>query len=116
MKPRQNRNNPSNEQLSYISSLHQSYDPLAYVLTHMFGELGWSKFIPTVERDLNEIPSFVHGNSHVTLMKYYSYRAQIRDANDLQYIDKDILLKGGKLAQQYWCDMWIKVNKIDFNI
>ena len=43
-------------------------------------------------------------------MDYYSYRAQIRDNNPNEII-LDALLFGDKLALQYWCDQWIKIEE-----
>jgi hypothetical protein len=97
--------------LTDIDSLHFSYDPLAYTLTHMHGEVGWSFNIPKVKRDLETFqPQFNHSDK-VTQMDYYSYRGQIRDKKTLCHIDQDILLKGGTLMQQFWCDMWIKLEQ-----
>lgn len=42
-------------------------------------------------------------------MDYYQYRCQMRDAHGSDRIIADAVLWGGLLAQQYWCDQWIKI-------
>ena len=81
-----------------IEDTHSSYDPLAYVCTHVKGDKGWTYDIPRSR-----------GGGYVTPMEYYSYRAQVRDDISTNEIEHDALLFGGLLAQQYWCDQWIKV-------
>ena len=94
---------------SHIPSSHSAYDPLAYVLTHMHGDTGWT------------LPAFMHqselstdDHKCPTLMDFYSYRAHTRDDlnGDIIY---DSLLVGGQLMHQYWVDQWIKIEESRLN-
>ena len=83
-----------------IPETHSSYDPLSYVCTHIHGDVGWNL-------NMKQSPT---SNTKLTPMDYYSYRAQVRDdmLDELLY---DTLLMGSKLALQYWCDQWIKIEE-----
>ena len=92
----QNRDN--NGTLRYISDNHSAYDPLAYTLTHMHGEKGWTYDIP---RSI--------GDGIVSVMDFYGFRIQVRDNPQSNSIVKDAILFGGLLFQQYLCDMYVKM-------
>ena len=81
-----------------VSCLHSSYDPLAYVLTHMHGDAGWT-YAKSAEN-----------NSGLTLMKFYSYRAHPRDFVNGRIVE-DVLFYGGRLMHQYWVDQWLKIEE-----
>jgi Helitron helicase-like domain at N-terminus len=87
-----------------ISCLHSSYDPLAYVLTHMKGDAGWTY---SIEENNDE--------KGLTLMQYYKYRAHTRDLSTGD-IKEDILFVGGRLMHQYWVDQWLKIeeNRLEY--
>ena len=90
---------PNNTQYDtqIVDPLHNGYDPLAYVLFHLFGERGY---------DLQN--SWNSDGSSITLRDYYKYIFQRRyeDANN---IVQDIKLQGGKLTHKYICDMYVKI-------
>ena len=88
---------------------------MSYVLTHMHSEKGWTYTIP-VYKD-NSAHSAI-ATSIVSPMDYYSYRNQLRDpkwdsnASSSTYsINQDILSFGRLLADQYWVDQWVKLEK-----
>ena len=81
--------------LMKIPSDHSSYDPMAYVLFHSKGETGW-----TYEMNRHR--------QGITCRDYYRFRLHFRDDNLLQ---KDILLKGRQLSQQYVIDMYAKIEE-----
>ncbi|XP_074313810.1 uncharacterized protein LOC141649005 [Silene latifolia] len=105
------------------------YDPLQYPLLFPFGETGWHRRIYRVSsnpRRRPDLPTFsinevliqtaedlldneeqVAGTSEsekkVSCREYYCYRLQIRPTNS------SILLRSGRLLQQYIVDMYIKI-------
>jgi len=89
-----------------IDVLSKHYDPLAYVITHLYGDGGFHLGIP--KYDVKKKMYMEKGN--MSAMDYYSYRSQIRSR------DEDCLLYGGLLAQQYWVDMYAKyeLNKLNW--
>ena len=96
-----------------ISSIHSSYDPLSYTITHIHGDQGFTLNINKLKllRQL-WIPD---GQKHVTPSEYYSYRLHTRDATDSPRITADTLLYGGMLFQQYLCDQYLKVEEQRIN-
>ncbi|XP_074265742.1 uncharacterized protein LOC141588186 [Silene latifolia] len=75
------------------------YDPLQYPLLFPFGETGWHRLAGTSESE-----------KKVSCREYYCYRLQIRPTNS------SILLRSGRLLQQYIVDMYIKIetNRLDY--
>jgi len=78
-----------------IASDHSSYDPLAYVLFHPFGEIGWSY-------EMNR------ARKGITCREFYRNRMHFRDSVHLEY---DMILKGRQLTQQYFVDMYAKIEE-----
>ena len=83
--------------LHKIASDHSSYDPLAYVLFHPFGESGWTY-------EMNR------GRSGVTCRVFYRHRFHFRDHDELYY---DLILKGRQLTQQFIVDTYAKIEEHD---
>ena len=82
--------------LRRIPSIHSSYDPLAYVLTHMHGDTGWHPNIPPYI--LNDEGVFVPNfQKRVTQLDYYAYRLHTRDPIDANDIILDSLTYGGMI-------------------
>jgi len=121
-----------------IKYQHAAYDPLGYSLTHCYGTSGWHLQVPRYKWETNHagIHTYtpIQGKT-VTAMEYYSYRGHFREPkiqipvlnpqnNDIiegyeipdPAVMTDTLLYGGKLAQQYWTDMYVKVeqSRLDF--
>jgi Helitron helicase-like domain at N-terminus len=94
---------------SHIPSSHSAYDPLAYVLTHMHGDTGWTTPTYMPQSGLS-----TDDNKSPTLMEFYSYRGHTRD-NLNGAIVYDSLLVGGQLMHQYWVDQWIKIEESRLN-
>jgi hypothetical protein len=90
---------------SHIPSSHSAYDPLAYVLTHMHGDTGW-----TIPAYMPQFGLSTDDQKCPTLMEFYSYRAHTRDSLNGDIIF-DSLLVGGQLMHQYWVDQWIKIEE-----
>ncbi|PIA37966.1 LOW QUALITY PROTEIN: hypothetical protein AQUCO_02900072v1 [Aquilegia coerulea] len=67
------------------------YDPLQYHLLHPHGNFGW---------DLNVFDNYFYS---VTCRAYYSYLLQIRNNHD------SLLLRSGRLLQQYVVDNYVKI-------
>ncbi|KAF5187278.1 hypothetical protein FRX31_023135 [Thalictrum thalictroides] len=68
------------------------YDPLQYPLLHPYGNFGW---------DLN---LFRDGPQRISTRAFYSYMFQIRPNHD------SILLRAGRLLQQYVVDQYVKIS------
>ena len=97
-----------------IPSHHSAYDPLCYGLTHSNGEKGWTIDIPYFHKVNGEW--IINTGKKVTPLDFYSYRSQIRDPKwtadpATHVIDHDVLSFGRLLAQQYWVDMWVKIEE-----
>lgn len=120
-----------------IKYQHAAYDTLAYGLTHCHGTNGWHLNVPRYKWTTNDAGVFTYcgiTGKTVTAMEFYGYRGHFRESkipvpilnpqNEaiLRYeipdpnIMTDTLLYGGKLAQQYWTDMYVKVeqSRLDF--
>lgn len=78
-----------NDELVYINQLSSFYDPMAYVLTFVNGEHGWSpNSIPLIKpaenepKENDEAPlefnTEISSTKYVTAMQYYSYLFQQR--------------------------------------
>ena len=79
-----------------ISEFNRCYDPLHYVLLFPYGEDGWNGDIRV-------------GNKRISPIQFYCYRTQIRE-NDFNSV-----LRGAKLSQQYFCDMFHMAEKWKLN-
>jgi len=77
-------------------------DPLCYPLLFPYGTFGWNINMPL---DTNRSRSF--SRKRVSMKEYYQYKIQIR-GNSLED-DRDVLIKAGKLTQQYIVDAYVKV-------
>ena len=56
-----------------VPSDHTSYDPLAYVITHVYGDKGWTNDgIP--RQKLNADSEWISTGKYVTCREYYAYR------------------------------------------
>ena len=80
-----------------INQSHNGYDPLAYVLFHLFGERGF-----------DEDNKWGLNGKSITMRDYYKYIFQRRD-EDPNNIVHDIKLQGGRLTHKYACDMYVKI-------
>ena len=74
-------------ELQSIDALHPAYDPLSYVLLFPEGSQGYCEKL------------------NVTPVEFYKYHLQVRD-KESHY---NILMRGGRLSQQYACDMFAKI-------
>ncbi|XP_026433135.1 uncharacterized protein LOC113330554 [Papaver somniferum] len=68
------------------------YDPLQYPLLHPYGSFGW------------DLTIFSDNSRRISCRAYYAYMLQIRENRD------SILLRGGKLLQQYVVDNYVKIS------
>lgn len=85
--------------LQFIHDHHRAYIPLHYVLLFPFGTSGWTYGLPlTPDADSAQ-------HKYITQTQYYSYRLHIRDG------EFPILQYGGRLYQQYICDVWISTDQ-----
>jgi hypothetical protein len=84
--------------LHFIHDHHRAYIPLHYVLLFPFGSDGWTYDIP--QHQLNNERA-----KTVSQAQYYSYRLHTRhgEFSTLHY--------GGRLFQQYVCDVWISTDQ-----
>ncbi len=80
--------------LKHINETHGMCDPATYPIFLPYGTEGWCK-----NSDL----------SGVTCLQYYRYLLYERD------FSKNHMFKGQKLSQQYWVDMWVKIDQIRLN-
>ena len=95
---------PKGHQLTTIYYTHASYLPLSYPLFHMKGEHGWhTQLYSEIGGSRSEQST---KRNHITIMEYASYILHIRDKIN-QPLQKDIVLNGGKLTQQYILDLFI---------
>ena len=91
-------------QIKCIPATDASYDPLAYVLTHLHGDAGWIIGMKT------------SSNKNITAMDFYCYRLHFReDANNVIDLESDYIFRGGLLFQQYCCDQWLKIEQQRLN-
>ena len=84
--------------LRFIHDHHQAYVPLHYVLLFPFGTSGWSYGMPHFQTSANQ-------DKHITQIQYYSFRLHTRET------EFPILQLGGRLFQQYVCDVWISTDQ-----
>lgn len=76
----------------FIQETSGCYDPLQYPLLVPYESYGW---------DQN---SMDENGREFTCLEYYSYMLQIRSN------DASLLLRGGRLLQQYAVDNWVKID------
>ena len=111
-----------NDQLSTVSEIHWSYDPLQYVLMFPRGEKGWApKTIPLLNRgrididaeagnDDSDADSEGDGNAssskYVSGRQFYAYQLQVRPFSDEYH---SVIHLQGRVLHQYIVDMFAKV-------
>ena len=95
--------------LQFMHDHHPDYVPLHYVLLFPYGTTGWTYGIP-LKLDSEQNTTVTHSVQHktqknVSQVQYYSFRLQIHH-------DKfPTLHSGGRLFQQYICDVWISTDQ-----
>ena len=93
-----------------VPSDHTSYEPLAYVITHMYGDKGWTNDgIP--RQKLNADSEWISTGKYVTCREYYAYRMHTQDPIGCNDIVEDTLTYGGLLKHQFDCDNYVKVEE-----
>ena len=105
--------------LQFIHDHHHAYAPLHYVLLFPFGSPGWTYGLK-LDVDINNAnrddgnPDNAEYNAeqrlqakqkHISQVMFYSYRLHTRE-NEFP-----ILQCGGRLFQQYVCDMWVSTDQ-----
>ena len=80
--------------VKHIPSTHSSYDPLAYAITHIHGDSGWTYDIPKYKKNIDN-EWVIDGNKHVTAAEFYAYRMHTRDDPKILRIHEDTLTYGG---------------------
>ncbi|TFY55103.1 hypothetical protein EVG20_g9444 [Dentipellis fragilis] len=88
--------------LQCISDLHSAYAPLHYVLLFPWGTPGWTD---TLRLHLDSNHGSQRTHTRLTQLHFYSYRIHTRDG---QF---PTLHLGGRLFQQYLCDMWVSTEQ-----
>ena len=102
--------------LHFIHDHHHAYAPLHYVLLFPFGTPGWTyglalernKDNTALQSDNETAPDNETdraNDKHVSQVQFYSYRLHTR-TNEFP-----IILCGGRLLQQYICDMWVSTDQ-----
>jgi hypothetical protein len=97
----------------HISELHVGYMALHYPLLFPYGEDGWHPNIlvngvvadANLDEDHVRESEFQRKHCNVTMAKFYGYRFQHRD------IDGIVLLRGGRLRQQYIVDAYAAIEQ-----
>ena len=97
--------------MSFIHDHHFAYTPLHYVLLFPFGTAGWMYGL-SLKRTQNHrdsvdvddaLPDF--DSKHMMQAMFYSFRLHTHE-NEFP-----ILHLGGRLFQQYVCDMWVSTDQ-----
>jgi hypothetical protein len=88
---------PQGHSILHINENHPHYDPLHYVLLLPHGQFGWTP---------NTLSS---SGKKVTTMQYYGFHMMQRDGNF------NVLLRAGRLFQQYIVDQYVKVEQERLN-
>ncbi|XP_026399667.1 uncharacterized protein LOC113295551 [Papaver somniferum] len=78
--------------LLFIQETSGCYDPLQYPLLFPYRSYGWNQ------------NSMDENGRQFTCLEYYSYMLQIRSN------DASLLLRGGRLLQQYAVDNWVRID------
>ena len=81
------------EVLQTIDTMHPAYDPLSYILLLPCGSQGYHTEL-----------------AGITPTSFYRYHLQVRDPTH----HFNLLLRGGKLTQQYVCDMMAKIESLNW--
>ncbi|CAC5384605.1 unnamed protein product [Mytilus coruscus] len=84
-------------EMIHINENHPKYDPLHYVLLMPPGQDGWTIGIKSPNQ-----------KSQISAMQFYAYHLMVRD-------NFNILLRGGRLLQQYIVDMFAKIEQERLN-
>ena len=101
-------------ELQYISQYNRNYDSIFYVILFPYGEPGHEYDIPFKQEStvtdffITDIKSHYSNKKIKCLnpLQYYSYRLMRRTNNC------NIILRGGKLLQQYLVDMCLKIQTL----
>ena len=80
--------------LKHINGVHRSYDALHYVLLLPYGDDGFQPGLKALD-----------GVHTVSINQFYSYHLQMRTKSF------DVLLRSGRLSQQYIADQYAKVER-----
>jgi hypothetical protein len=97
--------------LEIIPDHHHAYAPLHYVLLFPHGSPGWTYGLPlqntgdTVDSDDADDVVRAPSSKNITQVMFYSFCLHTRDR---QF---PILQCGGRLFQQYVCDMWVSTDQ-----
>ena len=91
--------------LQNIDPLHPAYDPLSYVLLFPCGSQGYHLGLKG-NRSKGNGPE-----NTISLEDFYRYHLQVRDPGN----HFNLLLRGGRLTQQYVCDMFAKIESYRLN-
>lgn len=97
---------PKGGGLKPILYTHSSYLPLSYPIFHTNGEQGWH---------VNLMSENAQKRTNITIMEFASYILHFRD-NCESPLQKDVVLCGGKLTQQYILDLFIclESNRLEY--
>jgi hypothetical protein len=90
--------------LQFIHDHHSAYAPLHYVLLFPFGTPGWTYGLLQHTDDRDEANNPENARP-LTQVQFYSYRLHMRQD------EFPILHFGGRLFQQYICDMWVSTDQ-----
>lgn len=126
--PNATANDPPRDRLQFINDVNQNYNPLRFPLLYPHGEVGWAPGISYADApDDNDEEGGLeeeHDNNntrsrYVTRREYFAYRLQLRtlniDVNDgTIYMDSNILLRCGRLSQEFIVDAWCQVGYYTF--
>lgn len=98
-----------NGSLQRIRDGHPAYSSLHYVLLFPYGEHGWHWGLSSREDSTGD----EHSEKGITQTRFYAYQLQVRPLYSL-------LLRGGRLLQQYIVDSWAcadqsRLNWLRFN-
>jgi Helitron helicase-like domain at N-terminus len=88
--------------MEFIHDHHAGYAPLHYVLLFPYGTDGWTYGI---QLHVATPPNRPEHEKHVTQVQYYSYRLHTRED------EFPIIQCGGRLFQQWICDMWVSTDQ-----
>lgn len=91
--------------LQFIHDHHRAYAPLHYVLLFPYGTTGWTYGLPVHANPDRAIANRESHERHITQVQFYSYRLHTRQH------EYPTLQFGGRLFQQYVCDMWVSTDQ-----
>lgn len=93
--------------LQFIHDHHPAYAPLHYVLLFPYGTCSWTYKLPLCLDDedaRNKTPHRSH-QKYITQVQFYCFRLHTRTD------EFSILHYGGRLFQQYVCDVWVSTDQ-----